>query len=125
MRWAGWPAPSFSARPDLLLGSPRSPPPRQLFLLIAALRRKGALVAAADPLLDDDEIRALDAEPYAWGTASPARAIVTQTGDAQWRTLDPGWFRDLAILVDGRNTLSGVGLPTSVTYRGIGVPARR
>ena len=93
--------------------------------LIAGLQREGAVVWAADPLLDDGEIRALGAEPWAWGTPSPARAIVTQTGDPRWGTLEPAWFPDLELLVDGRNTLSGLVLPAKVRYRGVGVPARR
>jgi len=91
--------------------------------LIALLRDAGARVLAHDPLLSDDEIRALDAEPYAWGSTAGVRAIVTQTGDPRWLELDATWFPDLAILV-GRNTLSGLGLPTGVSYRGIGVPGR-
>ncbi|HSO29893.1 MAG TPA: nucleotide sugar dehydrogenase [Candidatus Sulfomarinibacteraceae bacterium] len=92
--------------------------------LIAALRAAGARVLAHDPLLADDEIRALGAEPYAWGSPADVRAIVTQTADARWRALDPGWFPNLALLVDGRNSLSGLALPAGVGYRGIGVPGR-
>ena len=92
--------------------------------LIEALRAAGARVLAYDPLLADDEIRTLGAEPYTWGTASDARAVVTQTGDLQWRSLDPVWFPALRILVDGRNTVSGLRLPDAVAYRGIGVPDR-
>ena len=93
--------------------------------LIGALRAAGARVLAHDPLLSDAEIRSLGAEPYAWGTHATARAVVTQTGDPRWRELDPAWFPELAILVDGRNSLTGLGLPAGVAYRGIGVPARR
>lgn len=89
--------------------------------LIEALRAAGARVLAHDPLLTDDEVRSLGFEPYAWGTRSDVRAIVTQTGDARWRDLDPSWFPDLAILVDGRNSLSELPLPQRVAYRGIGV----
>jgi nucleotide sugar dehydrogenase len=92
--------------------------------LIQALRAAGARVLAHDPLLSDDEVRSLGAEPYAWGSPADVRAIVTQTGDPRWRELDPAWFPDLAILVDGRNILSGLALPVGVHYRGIGVPAR-
>ena len=54
-----------------------------------------------------------------------ARAIVTQTADVRWREMEPAWFPGLAILVDGRNSLSDLQLPPGVAYRGIGVPARR
>lgn len=92
--------------------------------LIEALRAAGALVLAHDPLLSDDEVRSLGAEPYAWGSSSDVRAIVTQTGDARWGAMDPAWFPELAIVVDGRNSLSELALPRAVRYRGIGVPAR-
>ena len=88
--------------------------------LITAFRAAGARVLAHDPLLNDDEIRTLGAEPWTWGSRSDARAIVTQTGDSRWRELDPSWFPDLAILVDGRNTLSGLELPAGAEYRGVG-----
>lgn len=91
--------------------------------LIEALRAAGARVLAHDPLLTDDEVRSLGVEPYAWGTRSDVRAIVTQTGDPRWRDLDPSWFPDLVILVDGRNSLSEIPLPARVAYRGIGVQA--
>ena len=93
--------------------------------LIAGLRAGGATVLANDPLLTDEEIRSLGAEPYAWGQQVGIRAVVTQTADARWHDLDPGWFPDLAILVDGRNSLSSLPLPPSVAYRGIGAGGRR
>jgi len=92
--------------------------------LIEALRAAGAWVLAHDPLLTDDEIRALGAEPYGWGSHAEIRAIVAQTADPRWRDLDPAWFAGLRIVVDGRNNLSQVALPPGVAYRGIGVPAR-
>ncbi len=92
--------------------------------LIEALRAAGAQVLAHDPLLSDDEVRGLGAEPYAWGSMADVRAIVSQTGDPRWRELQPAWFPELSILVDGRNGLTGLPLPAGVAYRGIGVPAR-
>ncbi|MBI2763956.1 MAG: nucleotide sugar dehydrogenase [Chloroflexi bacterium] len=92
--------------------------------LIREFRAAGARALAHDPLLSDDEVRAIGAEPYAWGSAAAVRAIVTQTGDPRWRELDAAWFPELAILVDGRNSLSGLSLPQVVTYRGVGVPGR-
>jgi len=92
--------------------------------LVEALRDAGAAVLAHDPLLADDEIRALGADPYRWGDASDAEAIVTQTADARWRQLDPAHFPELRLLVDGRNSLSDLALAASVAYRGVGVPAR-
>jgi nucleotide sugar dehydrogenase len=92
--------------------------------LVEALLGAGATVSAHDPLLTDDEVRALGAEPYAWGTPSDAEAIVTQTADPRWATLDPVLFPDLRVLVDGRNSLTGLKLPGDVAYRGVGVPPR-
>jgi nucleotide sugar dehydrogenase len=92
--------------------------------LIDALRAAGAHVLAHDPLLSDDEIRSLRVEPYAWGSPAVIRAIVTQTADPRWRSLDPAWFADLAVVLDGRNSLSGLALPAGVAYRGVGVPGR-
>jgi len=93
--------------------------------LIDALVAAGARVSAFDPLMTDDEIRGRGAESYAWGSASDAQAIVTQTADSLWRELDPTWFQRLALVVDGRNSLTGLALPEDVAYRGIGVGSRR
>ncbi len=93
--------------------------------LIESLRAAGARVLAHDPLLSDDEIRSLGAEPYAWGATADVRAIVTQTGDPRWRELDAAWFPGLLLLVDGRNSLSELTLPAGVAYRGIGVRGHR
>ena len=92
--------------------------------LIAAFRAAGARVLAHDPMLSDDEVRALGAEPYAWGSTVDVRAIVTQTADPRWRDIDPSWFPQLALIVDGRNSLAELTLPDGVAYRGIGVPSR-
>ncbi len=91
--------------------------------LIAALRAAGADVAAYDPLLDPGEIEALGARPWAWGTPGPFRAVVTQTGDRLFGTLDPAWFPDLAVVYDGRNSLRSLALPDHVGYVGVGVQA--
>ena len=94
--------------------------------LIQALRDAGARVRAFDPLLSDDEVSRLGAAPWAWGTtASDVRVVVTQTGDPQFLDLDPAWLPNLGVVVDGRNTLTGLSLPAGVTYVGIGVPDPR
>ena len=120
---------SLEAAPVLVLGLTYREGVKELAYsralpLIEALRAAGARVSAHDPLLTEDEIRALGAEPWQWATPSDARAIVTQTGDRRWLELDPAWFPDLAILVDGRNSLSGLGLGGGVAYRGIGAGPR-
>jgi len=89
--------------------------------LIEALRAAGAHVFAFDPLLDEDEVRSTGARPWSWGSDAPGvRAIVTQTADPRWGSLDAGWFPDLAIVVDGRNSLGSLALPAGVRLRGIG-----
>jgi nucleotide sugar dehydrogenase len=91
--------------------------------LIERLAHAGAIVSAYDPLLTPDET-ARHAAPWTWGTPGPFRAIVTQTADPQFGTLDPAWFPALEVLFDGRDSLRDLALPARDTYRGIGVPAR-
>ena len=91
--------------------------------LIAALRAAGADVAGYDPLMDPAEVEAIGVRPWAWGTPGPFRAIVTQTGDRLFGTLDPAWFPDLAVVYDGRNSLRSLALPDGVAYVGVGVQA--
>jgi len=89
--------------------------------LIERLRFHGALVTAYDPLLSDAEITRLGLTPWAWGSASPARAVVLQTADPCFRDLDPAWLPDLAVIYDGRNALRGLPVRDGVTYLGVGV----
>ena len=91
--------------------------------LIAALAAAGARVSAYDPLLDDEEIVALGAEPWHWGEPGPFRAIVTQTADTAFRGLDAAWFPELRAVYDGRNSLRELSLPEGVAYVGVGVQA--
>ncbi len=92
--------------------------------LIGGLARDGARVSAWDPLLSAAEVEACGAAPWTWGTPSDARAIVVQTADPAFRELDPTWFADLQVLLDGRNGLRDVVYPDRVRVLGIGVPAR-
>ena len=92
--------------------------------LIERLAHAGAVVSAYDPLLDDDEIARTGATPWAWGQPGPFRAIVTQTADPQFGSLDPAWFPDLELVFDGRASLRELALPAGVTYRGVGLPPR-
>jgi nucleotide sugar dehydrogenase len=91
--------------------------------VIAALQAAGARVSAFDPLLADEEIRALGAEPWHWGDPGPFRAIVTQTADRAFAALDAAWFPDLRAVYDGRNSLRALALPEDVAYVGVGVQA--
>ena len=92
--------------------------------LLEGLLRAGARVSAWDPLLSADEVAALGAVPWTWGTPSDARAIVAQTADPAFRDLDPAWLPDLEVVFDGRNSLGDVAYPEGVRVLGIGVPPR-
>jgi UDP-N-acetyl-D-mannosaminuronate dehydrogenase len=91
--------------------------------LIERLRAAGASVSAYDPLLDDAEVERLGATPWRWGDPSPARALVTQTADRRFGTLDATWFPELRVVYDGRNSLRDLRLPAGVAYHGVGVPS--
>ncbi|HEY3165506.1 MAG TPA: nucleotide sugar dehydrogenase [Candidatus Limnocylindrales bacterium] len=92
--------------------------------LIERLSHAGAMVSAYDPLLTSEETARCCATPWAWGDRAPFRAIVTQTADPLFETLDPTWFPDLEVVFDGRDSLRELSLPASVAYRGIGSPRR-
>jgi nucleotide sugar dehydrogenase len=92
--------------------------------LIERLAHQGAVVSAYDPLLSTDETARCCATPWQWGTEGPFRAIISQTGDPLFATLDPGWFPELEVVFDGRDSLRELPLPPTVAYRGIGVPPR-
>ena len=92
--------------------------------LIEDLRAAGAVVSAHDPLLTDEEVSRLGAAPWAWATPGPFRAIVSQTADPRFGTIDPGWFPDLELVFDGRDSLRDLVLPATVAYRGVGLPPR-
>jgi nucleotide sugar dehydrogenase len=93
--------------------------------LIEGLRARDARVLAYDPLLSNAEVANAGGTPWSWGSAAPAvRAIVTQTADPVFATLDPSWFPKLEVVLDGRNSLRDVQLPSGICYLGIGIPAR-
>jgi UDP-N-acetyl-D-mannosaminuronic acid dehydrogenase len=91
--------------------------------LIDALKAAGARVSAFDPLLTDDEVAALGAEPWHWSDPGSFRAIVSQTADRVFAGLDAAWFPALRAVYDGRNSLRELALPAGVTYVGVGVQA--
>jgi nucleotide sugar dehydrogenase len=90
--------------------------------LITGLLARGAHALAYDPLLSADEVGRTGAKPWGWGDRAPeVAAIVSQTADPMWLTLEAAWFPGLRFLVDGRNSLGALALPDGVEYRGIGV----
>ncbi len=91
--------------------------------LIERLSFHGAEVAAYDPLLSIAEIERCCAGPYQWGQPARFRAIVTQTADNLWESIDFSLFPELEVILDGRNSLREIDLPPNVRYMGIGVQA--
>ena len=92
--------------------------------LVNRLSAEHARVTAWDPLLSDAEVEACGARPWTWGTPSDARAIVVQTADPIFRQLEIGWFPQLELLLDGRNSLRDVHYPPGLRVLGFGVPPR-
>jgi len=90
--------------------------------LIERLSFHGAKVSAYDPLVTPEETERCCARSYRWGEGGPFRAIVTQTADPLFRTIDLEWFPDLAVVFDGRNSLRDLALPAGVARLGVGVP---
>ena len=89
--------------------------------LIERFSFHGAVVSAYDPILEAEEVARCCATPYQWGDTGPFRAIVTQTADPLFQTIDFSLFPELEILFDGRNSLRDVELPLHVAYHGVGV----
>lgn len=88
-----------------------------VFPAVEALAARGALVSVADPMYDDDEIRALGFEPYSPG--APVDAAIVQTDHREYRKLAPQDLPGIKTLLDGRG-VTDPELWTSVQRRLIG-----
>jgi len=88
-----------------------------VFPTVEALAARGALVTVADPMYDDEEIRALGFEPYSPGTT--VDAAIVQTDHREYRTLSPRDLPGIRTLLDGRG-ITDAELWTSVRRRLIG-----
>jgi UDP-N-acetyl-D-glucosamine dehydrogenase len=73
------------------------------FPLRDELTRRGARVHVADPLYDDDELRALGFEP--WRPDHRVDAVVVQTDHDEYRRLTDDDLGDASVIVDGRGVL--------------------
>ena len=71
-----------------------------VFPTVAELHHRGATVLVHDPLLDDDEMRELDFDPYRLG--EPVDAAIVQADHAEYRDLAPDQLPGIKVLVDGR-----------------------
>jgi nucleotide sugar dehydrogenase len=88
-----------------------------VFPTVEALAARGALVTVADPMYDDDEIRALGFEPYSPGAT--VDAAIVQTDHREYRKLAPQDLPGIKTLLDGRG-ITDPALWTSVRRRLIG-----
>jgi nucleotide sugar dehydrogenase len=88
-----------------------------VFATVRALRERGATVLVHDPMFADDELRALDLEPYHFG--EKVDAAVVQADHAEYAQLGPDDLPGVATFVDGRRVSSPDAWP-GVTYRVIG-----
>ena len=91
--------------------------------LVDGLTSRGARVSAYDPLLDAAETVSIGARPYVWGEPSDARAIIMQTADPLWESMDVSAMPHLVVVFDGRNSLRMLRLPDHVAYIGVGYRA--
>jgi UDP-N-acetyl-D-mannosaminuronic acid dehydrogenase len=79
------------------------------------LRRRGAQVLAADPLFDDEELRALGFTPW---EGAAVDAVVVQADHSGYRDLGPTDFPGVRVVVDGRGVLD----PAAWAQAGVAVP---
>jgi nucleotide sugar dehydrogenase len=86
------------------------------FGLRDALLGRGATPVAADPLYDDDELRALGFAPWDGGAVVGA---ILQADHAAYRALSPAHLPGVRAVVDGR------GLLDPAPFAAAGVPLRR
>lgn len=92
--------------------------------LVEGFKALGATVHAWDPLLTDKEVRSLGAEAWTWGNTLGVDAIITATADPDFQALYTGWFPNLSVIYDGRNSLRELSIPEGVEYIGVGVNAK-
>jgi nucleotide sugar dehydrogenase len=90
------------------------------FALRNTLAAGGAIVVVADPLYDEEELRALGFEP--WGGEAVAGAIL-QADHAEYRALGPADVPGVRAVVDGRDVLDPAPFAAAgIALRRIGRP---
>ncbi|MGE4427810.1 MAG: hypothetical protein AB7G37_15280, partial [Solirubrobacteraceae bacterium] len=73
-----------------------------VFALRDALRAAGAVPQVADPLYDDEQLRALDLHPW---DGEPVAGAILQADHAAYRELTPADVPGVRAIVDGRSAL--------------------
>jgi UDP-N-acetyl-D-mannosaminuronate dehydrogenase len=90
------------------------------FALRDALQARDAIPLAADPLYEDDELRAMGFEPW---DGSEIDGAIVQADHEDYRALEPGALTGVRAIVDGRDLLDPAPFARAgVTLRRIGRP---
>ena len=90
--------------------------------LVDGLTSRGAVCPPTTPFSTQRK-PSIGARPYVWGEPSDARAIITQSADPLWGSMDVSAMPHLAVVFDGRNSLRMLRLPDHVAYIGVGYRA--
>ncbi len=86
-----------------------------VFATVAALESSGATVRVHDVLYDDDEIHALDLEPYHLG--EHADAVVVHTDHPEYRSLSRADLPGVRMILDGRGVVDDSSDLADMTLR--------
>lgn len=94
--------------------------------LIKLLPGMGARVSASDPYFDDDEIRALGAEPASPDQIGEFDAVILQAAHDEYARIDWERLRPGQVVCDGRNALDPDRITRSgAVYLGVGKALRK
>jgi nucleotide sugar dehydrogenase len=90
-----------------------------VFPTAQALHRRRANVVVHDPLMSDDELRALGLTPYHLG--EPVDAAIVQADHVDYKELRPSDLPGVRTMIDGRRILNSHDW-AEIDYRAIGAP---
>jgi nucleotide sugar dehydrogenase len=96
-----------------------------VFPLVELLRQAGATVLLHDPHFEPEELEGLEAHvvDLKADTATDVDAVVVQAWHREFRDMDWGRFKRLAVVLDGRGSLDPDAVrEAGATYLAIGVP---